>query len=223
MRTYHVAALATLLAVALPAVATDGYVQSEADFRLITYGQNVQVQSFETAPVKSEGADGLSWSWGDVTFTCSGTKWCKSFSGVTQDFGVSDGQSAVFFSTPDVATFTFAQPIYAFSVDVWGLASMADTPFGNNMSSSLKLTYANGSHAYFEGYAWNGDLGAPSLFAGAWFASPVTSISFTGAVDDDGIIFDRLQYVTAPVPEPGTWALMALGLGAVALSRRRRD
>jgi hypothetical protein len=42
---------------------------------------------------------------------------------------------------------------------------------------------------YFEG--WPGTvIWAPSLFAGAWFASPVTSISFTGAVDDDGIIFD---------------------------------
>ena len=91
------------------------------------------------------------------------------------------------------------------------------------MSSSLTLTYANGSHAYFEGYAWNGDLGAPSLFAGAWFASPVTSISFTGAVDDDGIIFDRLQYVTAPVPEPGTYALMALGLAGLGVVARRRQ
>jgi hypothetical protein len=85
-----------------------------------------------------------------VTFTCSGGKWCKSFQRRDPGLGVSDGQSAVFFSTPDVATFTFAQPIYAFSIDVWGWPPWP-TPFGNNMSSSLTLTYANGSHALLRG------------------------------------------------------------------------
>lgn len=219
MRKRNVAALATLIAASVPALAVDGFVESEADFKTINTGQTIQVQSFEGTPVQN----GKSWTWGDVTFSCSGS-WCNSgFGGPTTQFGVTDGAAAVYFGTPDVATFTFAKPIVSFGIDVWGLASIWDTPTGSPMASALTITYANGSHAFFDGYAWNGDLGAPALFAGAWFNSPITSISITGRVEDDGVYFDRLQYVTAPVPEPGTWVLMAMGLGLTALRRRKSD
>ncbi|RVT52542.1 PEP-CTERM sorting domain-containing protein [Rubrivivax albus] len=75
------------------------------------------------------------------------------------------------------------------------------------------------------GTIWRPDLGSFSVSAGIDFAaeglagSPV-HWGFTGGngLADDG------QYITSamPVPEPGAWALLAAGLGAVGFVTRRR-
>ncbi|HNI09112.1 MAG TPA: PEPxxWA-CTERM sorting domain-containing protein [Thiobacillaceae bacterium] len=33
----------------------------------------------------------------------------------------------------------------------------------------------------------------------------------------------RVTYATAPVPEPSAWAMMAVGLGLISLTIRRRN
>lgn len=54
------------------------------------------------------------------------------------------------------------------------------------------------------------------------------STTYTGfaTVTDDGSLIDSVTYQaaepTAPVPEPATWAMMILGMGAVGATMRRR-
>ena len=54
------------------------------------------------------------------------------------------------------------------------------------------------------------------------FAAPnITSIVVTPGSFADWVGVDNIQYTLAPIPEPGTYALMGLGLCAVAWARRR--
>lgn len=62
-----------------------------------------------------------------------------------------------------------------------------------------------------------------------WFAitadagEVLTSATFTSAGGFDSFRQLRLGGVTAAVPEPGTWAMMLLGFGAIGFSMRRRQ
>jgi PEP-CTERM motif len=59
-------------------------------------------------------------------------------------------------------------------------------------------------------------------FTLSYSAGPFTSVVVTPGSFDDWVGVDNISYTLSPVPEAGTWAMMGLGLSALALVRRRR-
>lgn len=93
------------------------------------------------------------------------------------------------------------------------------------------------SLGYPGSHTWLGGTGSgyPDLLpdTGAWnhitmAFMPGTSVhlmleQFSGSTGPIGIAyFDNIALTTAPIPEPETWALMLLGLGAMGFAVRRR-
>jgi len=56
-------------------------------------------------------------------------------------------------------------------------------------------------------------------------ASSILTIAASVPGTSYGLVIDKvsISLVSAPVPEPGSWALFALGLAAFGVVRRRRD
>lgn len=205
-------------AATLPTVASaDSFYESPADFAMALQGQYTY-QDFSGSYVQN----GNSWTWGDVTFSCSPVKWCGSgspyFSGGPIDhFNFVEGHF-VYFANPDVATFSFATPIRSFGVQVFGNGQVSDA--NGLIPSPMTVTYADGTHDFFPGYVTNWNISQP-LFAGIVFDKPVTSVQIEGAVEGNGLFFANLVYTAAPVPEPASLLLLGAGLGVIALRRRR--
>lgn len=206
---------------ALPTVAAaDSYYESPGEFAMALLGQYTP-QDF-SGPY-TQNAAGTSWTWGDVTFSCTPVAYCGSgnpyFTGGPIDhFNFVQGHF-VYFANPDVATFTFATPIRSFGLHVFGNGQVSG-PNGL-IPSPMTVTYADGTHDFFPGYVTNWNISQP-LFAGIVFDKPVTSVQINGAVEGNGLFFANLVYTPVPVPEPSTLLLMGAGLGLVALRRRRQ-
>ena len=166
----------------------------------------IAVENFDGAPSSSTTT---SLTYGDVTFSCSGTTYCPGFFG-TRNLG-NGGSVSVYGATPDTLTFTFDHAITFFGIDTIGVGTVGAT--------DLRLSLSNGSSdIVLAGYAAGG-----TQFVGVYDAAGFTSVSFTGSQRDDGIDFDRLQSGAATVvPEPANLALMLGGVGLLGASARRR-
>ena len=103
---------------------------------------------------------------------------------------------------------------------------------GNLTASPQSFAITFGARGFFVlGFGDSGDGDKPSINAGQWATCPDSDVpvesSFfcSGLVPDDfgndgAFVMDK---PTTTVPEPGTYALMAMGLGALTIVTRRRQ
>jgi hypothetical protein len=220
--TMRIAIAGLLLALTSAVAHAGGYFTEDAVPFDTLIGSSAVHQDFSGPYTQTD----YSWRWGDVTFTCNATTYCNSttfpFGGYSDHFNFVQG-NFVYYAPPDSATFTFAKPIIAFGVDVYGIGTGIAGPFGNPEPTPMLFTYADGSHEYFTNDVSNWNISVP-VFAGALFDKPITSVTVSGEWEGNGMFFTNLRYVTAPVPEPATYAMLAGGLlllGAAARRTRR--
>ncbi|WP_229257440.1 PEPxxWA-CTERM sorting domain-containing protein [Duganella callida] len=192
----------------------DSFTTSEDVFGQAAAGKDVW-QTLSDPYVRS----GNTWSWNDLSFSCAG-HWCDTgFGGYNDHFNFLTG-NYVYFAGPDTATITFKQAVSSVGMGIWGLGHIHDD--SGSIPTPLTVTYADGSHTFFTDVRFNGDVANERKFFGLFFDKPVTSITFSSIVPDDGLFFDNIRYTVAAVPEPETWAMLAAGLGLVGVAGRRR-
>ena len=153
-------------------------------------------------------------------------------------------------SGEDWATNTNMGIVSSTGTDVGGLGSPSlasgnllrsfNAWLGENGDPSFRASFAGGITAFsavFAGvgtgadvrlFAYNGATLLGSVagvgigqFSLAFAAPNITSIVVTPGSFNDWVGVDNIQYTLAAIPEPGTYALMGLGLCAVAWARRR--
>ena len=161
--------------------------------------------NFNGAP---DASTATSRTFGDVTFNCTGTTYCPGFFG-TRSFG-NGNSGSVFYATPDTATFTFANAVDAFGMDILSLGTDGATTYSamvNGISYNIATNYSSGATLFF------------GLTGGSF-----TSVTFFGTAPNDGIDFDDLAFHAAGdvVPEPASWALLIVGFGLTGAAMRRR-
>ena len=120
-----------------------------------------------------------------------------------------------FFATTDVVTFTFANAISAFAIDI---NTFATAP------GSYDVVLNNGDQVFsiFESFSGT----STGQFIGFTSDTPFTSVTLTSNSGSNAFTLDTLRYglrsaVVGSVPEPSTWAMMLIGFGAIGFSLRR--
>lgn len=120
-----------------------------------------------------------------------------------------------------VGTFTLEVPgITGTPMDVWLRAStlgslLAPTATLNGVAATLTPTFTSTLGGAFGGteqevyWMWSN-------------VAPAATLNFALAATSSSLSLDQVAVYAAPVPEPGTYALMALGLAGIAFSVRRR-
>jgi hypothetical protein len=204
----HLTTALICVAAFAPLARADQFFTNEALFTTALGGATPVVEDFESSP----GGSGNTRIFSTVTVSCQGSAYCPGFFG-TRSIGFGSAGQTVYFASPDSITFVFGSAITAFGIDIWDLGTAGTTDFSATLSNGSSQTLFS---------SYSGSFGN-GLFVGVTATTPFTSITFTGTADGDGIDFDRMQIASAPsaVPEPATSAIVGLGLGAIALVRRR--
>lgn len=96
----------------------------------------------------------------------------------------------------------------------------AGAPIGGTSTGFVDFNLF-GSCGVLAGGCGSATFGAPTQFSfsqGGRFSVALSNVTFTtpGSANVTG----RFTFVTAPVPEPSTWALMLLGFGAIGAAMR---
>ncbi|RYD66580.1 MAG: PEP-CTERM sorting domain-containing protein [Verrucomicrobiaceae bacterium] len=121
---------------------------------------------------------------------------------------------AGFFTSGTTATFTFAQAITAFAIDINTFATA-------NGSYTATLDTGDTAESIFETFPGAGT----GQFLGFVSSNPFTTVTLadTGfAFTLDTLVYGAKESVVPAVPEPATWAMMFLGLGFVGSTLRRQ-
>ena len=99
-----------------------------------------------------------------------------------------------------------------------GTAGIADISFGTNLVADLNILSSN------LGQTQLSVLGGGDLFTGS-ASNPVFTtgtFSLSGGFTAGAATLTITRAAVAAVPEPGTWAMMLVGFGAMGVSLRRR-
>jgi hypothetical protein len=119
--------------------------------------------------------------------------------------------AALVFSLSDLSTFTSAE--FNILASVGGPVTLSAYDASNMLLASLSSTLSGSGQNYYGVLA---DSSTPITSIGI-VAGPNTVISSIGQFRVGGI-----SSVAEPVPEPGTWAMLLIGFGALGFAMRRR-
>lgn len=146
-----------------------------------------------------------------VVFTSSTDDLLAPPQGQARIEAVDGSLGALVFSLADLATFTSAEFIVLASVG--GPVTLSAYDASNMLLASLNSTLGSSGQNFFGFLA---DPTTPITSIGI-VAGPNTVISSIGQFRVGGI-----STTAEPVPEPGTWALLLVGFGALGFAMRRR-
>ncbi|MBC8056572.1 MAG: PEP-CTERM sorting domain-containing protein [Rhizobiales bacterium] len=173
------------------------------------------VQTNLSSPIGSSN-----WFQGNTGVFSAQSGAAASYIGANFESAAAGGTLANWLITP-----TFSTEL-AGTVSFWANAAI-DLPFADTIAFGMS-TGSSSTGAF--------TLGSPVTLTGGWtqydFAYAAQgagslgrfAIAYTGLADNANYIgIDTFSVTTAPIPEPSTYGLMALGIAALAIVRRRRS